>query len=113
MTTRPGFIARAAARKTEVEILREQLAAETARLDWVLDGLHGEPEKGEDVEYDGPYDGPPMHDFHFRGACLRVVWLGWVGLKHPLPYAFHRWGFYGFGVGPVRFMFWPAEGEGK
>lgn len=46
---------------------------------------------------------------HFAGMCLRVFWR-----KRSMfcgPYAFHNWGFYAFGVGPIGCMFWPRRSE--
>jgi hypothetical protein len=51
----------------------------------------------------------PSMDFHFCGGrCLRVFWRGVKGLRHPLPYAWHKWGFYAFGVALIGFMYWPT-----
>ena len=47
-----------------------------------------------------------MHDFYFGNICLRVFWRGAKGIRHPFPYVFHRWGFYGFGMLLVGFMLW-------
>ena len=51
-------------------------------------------------------------DICLLGAYLRVFYRPW---HFPWrPYAFHKWGFYGFGVGPVGFMFWPPQkSEGR
>jgi hypothetical protein len=46
-------------------------------------------------------------NFYFRGRCLRVFWRGVKGVRHPLPYAFHKWGLYAFGAALVGFMYWP------
>jgi len=45
-----------------------------------------------------------MQDFWIRGRCLRFFFKRWA-----LPYGFHRWGLYAFGVGPFGFMFWPKQ----
>ena len=49
--------------------------------------------------------GGSITDVWLLGATLRF----WVSELRP-PYCYHKWGFYGFGVGPLRFMFWPADG---
>ncbi len=41
------------------------------------------------------------YDCWIGETCLRVFGKPWVW-----PYAFHRWGFYGFGAGPLGFMLW-------
>lgn len=55
-------------------------------------------------------DGGWMQDLHFFGGCLRVFWR-WPlrRLRNNLPYAFHDFGLYAFGVGPMGFMFWPPR----
>jgi len=59
----------------------------------------------------------PMEETHMKDIwigshrCLRVFYRPW---KFPWrPYAFHRWGFFGFGAGPIGFMYWPNAGETK
>jgi hypothetical protein len=49
-----------------------------------------------------------MKDFYLGTCCLRVFYRGW---RHPLPYCFHRWGFYGFGAGPIGCMLWLKTGN--
>ena len=46
-----------------------------------------------------------MKDIWLAGRCLRVFYRGW---KCPLlPYAFHKYGLYAFGMACIGFMFWP------
>ena len=54
-----------------------------------------------------PDDLPEPHDLWFAGRCLRVFYRGWRCSQWP--YAFHRWGFYGFGVACIGFIFWPKR----
>jgi hypothetical protein len=46
-----------------------------------------------------------MRDIWIYTRCLRIFWRGFQCPQGP--YGFHQWGFYGFGIGPVGFMFWP------
>ena len=47
-----------------------------------------------------------MKDFWFAGACLRVFFRWRFPWR---PYAWHDWGLYAFGIGPVGFMYWPPR----
>jgi hypothetical protein len=52
-----------------------------------------------------------LWNFYHKDKVLRVFWRGMATIKHPLPYYFHKWGFYGFGFGPIGFMYWPEPKE--
>lgn len=60
----------------------------------------------------------PLPPFRMPGADIcthkRALRIFWRGFSYPQrPYFYHRWGFYGFGVGPVGFMFWPHTQDEK
>ena len=42
--------------------------------------------------------------------CLRVFLRGF---RNPRPYAWHKYGFYAFGAGPIGFMYWPPNRAGS
>lgn len=60
---------------------------------------------------------PALHfgrqsDFTLRGWDVRIFWRG-IGWRLWLPYAFHRWGFYAFGVWQIGFMVWPPPADSR